>query len=47
MYLSKWIEIAKLDSLTSCNIICRLKSQFARYGIPDELLSDNRHQYTR
>ena len=45
-YYSKWIEIAKLDDLTSSNIICHLKSQFARYGIPDELVSDNGPQYT-
>ena len=44
-YYSKWIEVAKLDNLTSGNIICHLKSQFVRYGIPDELLSDNGPQY--
>ena len=44
-YYSKWIEVAKLDDLTSNNVICHLKSQFARYGIPDELISDNGLQY--
>ena len=44
-YYSKWIEVAKLDDITSSNIICHLKSQFARYGIPDELISDNGPQY--
>ena len=44
-YYSKWIEVAKLDDLTSNNVICHLKSQFARYGIPDELISDNGPQY--
>ena len=44
-YYSKWIEVARLDNLTSGNIICHLKSQFARYGIPDELISDNGPQY--
>ena len=34
-YYSKWIELAKLDDLTCNNVICHLKSQFARYGIPD------------
>ena len=29
-YYSKWIEVAKLDDLTSNNVICHLKSQFAR-----------------
>jgi len=41
-YYTKWIEIAKLSSLSSNNVICHLKkSQFAKYGIPDELISDN------
>ena len=44
-YYSRWIEVAKLDDKTSSNIICHLKSQFARYGIPDELISDNGPQY--
>ena len=44
-YYSKWIEVAKLDGITSSNIICHLKSQFARYGIPDELISANGPQY--
>ena len=45
-YYSKWIEIAKLSSINSNNVICHLKSQFERYGIPDELISDNGHQYS-
>lgn len=44
-YHSRSIEIAKLDNLTSSNVICHLKSQFARYGIPDELVSDNGPRY--
>ena len=44
-YYSKWIEVAKLDDLTSNNVICHVKSQFARYGIPDELISNNGPQY--
>jgi len=40
-YYSKWIEIAKLNDLSSKNVICHLKKQFAKYGIPYELLSDN------
>ena len=39
-YYSKWIEVAKLDNLTSGNIICHLKSQLAWYGIPGELISE-------
>ena len=44
-YYSKWIEITKLDDLTSNSIICHMKSQFARYGTPDELVSDNGPEY--
>ena len=40
-YYSKWIEVVKLDNSISSNIICHLKSQFARHGIPDELIGDN------
>ena len=45
-YYTKWIEIAKLSILNSNNVICHLKSQFVKYGIPDELISDNGHQYS-
>ena len=38
---SLWPEIAKLDNLTGENTIMHLKSKFSRYGIPDELYSDN------
>ena len=44
-YYTRWIQIAKLDNLTSNNAICHLESHFARYGIPDELISDNGPQY--
>ena len=44
-YYSKWIEVDKLDNLTSKNTISYLKSQFARHGIPDELRSDNGPQF--
>ena len=44
-YYSKWIEVAKLDNLTSGNITCHPKSEFARYGIPDKLISDSGSQY--
>ena len=43
-YCSKWIGVAKLDNLTSSNIIGHLKSQ-SIYGIPDEPISDNGRQY--
>jgi len=40
-YYFKCIEIAELGDLTSSNIICHLKSQFARGSIPNELISEN------
>ena len=42
---SKWIEISKLDNMTSKNTIHYLKSQFSRYGIVDELYTDNGTNY--
>lgn len=38
---SKWLEVIPLSSTTSLKIIKALRSLFARYGIPEELLSDN------
>ena len=41
-YYSKWVEIGFLrDSTVSSEVITQLKSTFARYGIPDEVVSDN------
>lgn len=45
-YYSKWTEIAKPSNMSSNNVICHLESQFAKYGIPDELISDNGTQYS-
>ena len=44
-YYSKWIEISKLDNLGSLNVINYLQSHFSRYGIPDQLVSDNGPQF--
>ncbi len=40
-YYSRWIEIARLNQLTSSAVVQHTKSVFARYGIP----SDNGPQY--
>lgn len=45
-YFSKWPEVVKLDNLTTNNVVCYLKSQFSRYGLPDVLISDNGPQFS-
>ena len=45
-YYSRFFEIDELNSLTSGTVIRKLKAIFARYGIPEELVSDNGPQYT-
>ena len=45
-YYRKWPEIAKLDNLSSKNTIMYMKRQFSRYGIPDEVVSDNGPQFS-
>ena len=45
-YYSKWAEVGLLrDSTVSSEVITQLKSMFARYGIPSELISDNGPQF--
>lgn len=44
-YYSKWPEIMILKDLSSLQVINSLKSIFSKYGIPDELISDNGPQY--
>ena len=45
-YYSRFIEIAKLYSITSRGVIKHLKSILARHGIPQTVVSDNRPQYS-
>ena len=45
-YYSRFIEIARLSSLTSDEVITHLKSIFARHGIPQYVVSDNGTQYS-
>ncbi|XP_060073548.1 uncharacterized protein K02A2.6-like [Ylistrum balloti] len=42
-YFSRFVEIAKLSSTSSEDVIVHLKSIFSRHGIPDVLISDNDH----
>ena len=43
---SKFIEIDKLDTLSSQTCIEALKGQFSRHGIPEKLRSDNGTQFS-
>lgn len=45
-YYSKFVEIAKLSTATSCDVINHLKSIFAQHSIPELLTSDNGTQYS-
>jgi transposase InsO family protein len=45
-YFSKWPEVSRLDNMTSRNVIAYLKSHISKYGIPDEIISDNARQFT-
>ena len=42
---SKWVELNLLENMTSKNVIKHLKSQFSRYGIPDQFYSDNQSTF--
>ncbi|XP_060067592.1 uncharacterized protein K02A2.6-like [Ylistrum balloti] len=44
-YFSKWPEISKLQGLTSSSVINHVKSQFSKYGIPDQVISNNGPQF--
>ena len=45
-YFSDFFEVDRLYSTTSETVIKKLKGHFARYGIPDEVISDNGSQFT-
>lgn len=43
---SKWVSVDRLDSLTSSAVVAILDIQFAHFGIPERLFSDNGPQYS-
>ena len=45
-YYSRYIETAKLANESSLEVIRHTKSVFARHGIPQEIISDNRPHYS-
>ena len=45
-YYSRFAEVQKLNSTTSSRVITHLKSIFARFGIPAEMVSDNGPQFS-
>ena len=44
-YFSRFIEIMKMNSTTSEQIVLKLKTLFARFVIPEVLISDNGPQF--
>jgi len=45
-YFSRYPEVVKLPTTTSQSVIKALKSMFARFGIPEIVVSDNGPQYS-
>ena len=46
-YYSGFMEVDKLESTSSQSVIAHCKPHFARYGIPDTLITDNGPQFFR
>nr|KAG5701731.1 hypothetical protein BaRGS_004333 [Batillaria attramentaria] len=45
-YYSRFIEIVQLSNLTSSLVVSKLKTLFARHGIPETVVSDNATQFS-
>ena len=45
-YYSNYIEVARVTSITLRSIIKELKAVFARFGIPEALVTDNGAQFS-
>lgn len=44
-YFSNYWEIDKLNNTLASAVVLKLKSHFARYGCPDQVVSDNGPQF--
>ena len=45
-YYSSYIEVARLTTTTSRSVIKEMKAVFARFGVPDTLITDNGPQFS-
>ena len=45
-FFTRWIGVARLNNLTSEEVIKRMSSIFARHGIPEVVVRDNGPQYS-
>ncbi|XP_061153604.1 uncharacterized protein plppr3b isoform X2 [Syngnathus typhle] len=45
-YYSRYLEILNLPTTTTTQVISKLAATFARFGVPEELVSDNGPQFT-
>ena len=43
---SKWPKVIQMPLTTSLNTIETLRTLFTKYGLPEQLVSDNRPQFT-
>ena len=46
-YSSYYIEVARLCATSTQAVVCKLKTMFARFGIPEILVTDNGPQFFR
>lgn len=44
-YYSRYLEILNLPATTSSQVVAKLRATFARYSIPEVLVSDEQYDY--